>query len=247
MNGNFDTAYAVRQLEKSNDEELGMDQLIQYALKHTEEQSRTLKKTVNIQSEKLSSVENQLSIDSADVSEPEEEKTVQPEPTHKGNQIHVVPSNAELADIRMNEKLSPEMKDELCQLHTTDINLKKLIMQEMEVVDNLAKEVVLSGKSFDFSWKEYTLRDIVVKQHDNVFDFQQNLRMLGLDDVESSNILYPMVESNLCSNYMTILLYYGAPSDTEEIYSGIRFIDVLCVDAECQLQRESFLRYSKNM
>lgn len=169
--------------------------------------------------------------------------------TPRKNKINIVPSDKNLNYIMENKKLSPAMRQEFCNLHSTDQGLKDFLEKEMEITDKVVKEFVVAGNSFDFSWPEYTLRDAIVKEFDNFFSFRENLRMLGLDDDETMEKLRDVLRIP-DGSFMTVLLYYGAPSDTDHILSGIRFIDVIGSTNSTDdpmYHRSSFLRYSRDI
>lgn len=165
------------------------------------------------------------------------------------NKINIVPSDKKLNNIMENKKLSPSMRREFCDLHHTNNDLKNFLEKEMEVVDKVVKEFIIAGNSFDFSWTEYTLRDAIIKEFDDFFAFSQNLKMLGLDDEESIEALKDVLRiSDSGHKFMTVLMYYGAPADNDNILSGVRFIDVVGVsDDDDTYSRSSFLRYSRNI
>ena len=166
--------------------------------------------------------------------------------TQRRNKINVVPSDNTLSYIMENKKLHPSMKQEFCELHSTNKNLKEFIEKEMEIVDKVVKEFIISGNSFDFSWGEYTLRDVVIKEFDDFFSFNENIRMLGLNDDDTLHHLKEIMKIP-DGKFMTVLLYFGAPSDSDNILSGIRFIDVIGANAnnEESYNRSSFLRYRR--
>lgn len=168
------------------------------------------------------------------------------ETTPRKNKINIVPSDKNLTQIMENTKLYPPMRNEFCELHTENPNLKNFLEKEMEIVDKVVKEFLISGNSFDFSWGEYTLRDIVIKEFDDFFAFSQNLKMLGMDDEETMDDLKDILKIPN-GRFMTVLLYYGAPSDTDNILSGIRFIDIIGATECDELIRNSFLRYRREL
>ena len=168
--------------------------------------------------------------------------------TRKKNKINIVPSNKNITYIMENKKLCPSMRQELCELHSTDCNLKNFLEKEMDIVDSVVKEFIIAGNSFDFSWAEYTLRDAIIKEFDDFFLFNQNLKMLGLDDDETMERIKDVLRiAN--GKFMTVLLYYGAPSDSNTTLSGIRFIDIIGVSGNdsSTYRRSSILRYSKEI
>lgn len=161
------------------------------------------------------------------------------------NKITVVPSNENLDIIRTNDKLDESIKEDLCDLQMKNKELKEFLDKEISIVDNIATDFIVSGNSFDFSWKCYKLRDIVVKQFDSILDLKSNLSMLGLDDPKSVDKL-KKVTNMTKGTFMTVLLYYGAPDNSGEVISGIRFIDVIGAEGDSKA-RQSFLRYSRTV
>ena len=167
--------------------------------------------------------------------------------THGRNKINIVPSDKNLTYIMENTKLHPSMRQEFCDLHSSNKNLKEFLEREMEIVDKVVKEFIISGNCFDFSWKEYTLRDAVIKEFDDFFAFSQNLKMLGLDDTSSMEHLKDILKIPE-GKFLTVLLYYGAPSDTDNILSGIRFIDIIgATNSDNKCHRSTFLRYRREI
>lgn len=164
--------------------------------------------------------------------------------THRKNKINIVPSDKNLNHIMGNKKLHPSIKQEFCDLHSKNKNLSEFISKEMDIVDKVVKEFIISGNSFDFSWGEYTLRDVVIKEFDDFFAFNENIKMLGLDDEDTLHHLKELMRIP-DGKFMTVLLYYGAPSDADNILSGIRFIDVIGANEKEDYHRNSFLRYRR--
>lgn len=160
------------------------------------------------------------------------------------NKLNIVPSNSEYNYILHNDKLSNQMMEDICKLHDSNKKqLESLIFSEMDIVDKIVREFLISGNSFDFSWKEYTLRDVVIKQTDDFFEFLSNCKRYRINDDDSLDAIYKTLALQ-DGHYMTVFLYYGAPNDTDDVLSGVRFIDVMSSKKDgSEFNRNCFIRY----
>ena len=160
---------------------------------------------------------------------------------------YAAPANSTPTEIANNLKLSSEMKDQMCQLYISDAKMKDFVLREMEVADTLAQKLLLSGKKLDFGWDKYTLRDVVLHQTKDPFKFEEDTRMFGIYDYWTSSAIRQMLQNVNVEQYLSVLLYYGAPSEEGEILSRVRFVDVMAMDNDKNLHRRSFFRYAQEI
>lgn len=181
---------------------------------------------------------------------------------HSKNKITVIPKDDEerVKDVEteisketvtrenvcMSVPMSPDMKEEMLHLWRTNRKLFELIVLDSVAADTIATKMSAVEKPFDFSWSEYTLRDVVIRQFDSKNELNEQLKMLQLNDRESFNLLKTIRELPM-SSYMTILLYYGAPANSIQAFSHVRFVDVMGIDETSKIHRKTFLGYTKEI
>lgn len=162
--------------------------------------------------------------------------------------VIVVPKNDEIKKMIIPEgvRLDGNMIQHMQEMYDKNPSLCELVLQDACTANIIASKKSRDEKPFDFSWTEYTLRDVSIHQFHTKDKLCERMRMLELNDVETSKILKSMFDDNI-HQYMTLLLYYGAPADSEQAFSHVRFIDVIGILDNDECVRHTFLRYTKEL
>jgi hypothetical protein len=152
----------------------------------------------------------------------------------------VMPSNSDIEKINNNKQLSSTMKHDLIELHKTNLAVKQLIMEDIDLVNARIKKFELRGGKLEFGWNSYVVDDIVLNQDSDPVAFTKSLALYDAKPGRDFDEL-PIDTTNMFS----IIMFFSVPGPSSEMLSEVKFIDIAYVDSNNEVHRTSLFKYEK--